>query len=212
MKTLLFSQGSTEWNMARAGVITASEIDALITPKFEARTGEGVKTYLYRKASERIMGYSGESGGGGSFAMEQGNILEKIAIPWYEFRRNVSVTRVGFCVSDDSKIGCSPDGLVGDLLGLEIKCPTPPTHCKYLIEQRVPPEYLPQVHMSMFVTGRPEWEFVSYSPFLPALVVRVLRDEGIQKAIGETLAKFIPMLDEAENRIRQMMPKQSRDN
>ena len=211
MKTLACKQGSTEWALARAGVVTASEVDALVTPRFEPRTGEGVKTYLYRKAAERIMGPPVEGPGGGTYAMDQGNVLEKIAIPWYEFRYGVTVNRVGFCLSDDGKTGCSPDGLVGDLRGLEIKCPTPPTHCRYLLEQRVPPEYLPQIHMSMLVTGRTEWTFVSYSPYLPALVVTLLRDDAIQTVLRETLSKFTAQVDEAETRIRAMMPKGGRD-
>lgn len=210
MKTLNCKQGSTEWHLARAGVVTASEVDSLVTPKFEPRTGEGVKTYLYRKACERIMGPPVEGPGGGTFAMDQGNVLEKIAIPWYEFRYNVAVDRVGLCLSDDGKVGCSPDGLIGDLQGLEIKCPTPPTHCQYLLEQRVPPDYLPQVHMCMFVTGRTEWTFVSYSPYLPPLVVTVLRDEAIQTVLRDTLAKFTAQVDASEKQIRAMMPKGER--
>ena|SRR6478736_4110217 len=209
MKILTCKQGSTEWSLARAGVITASEADSLFTPLFKPKEGEGVKTYLYRKAAERIMGPSVESGG--SFAMEQGNILEKLARPWYEFRFGVTVEQVGFCLSDDGKIGCSPDGLIGDLCGLEIKCPTPPTHCRYLLEQRVPPDYMAQVHFSMYVTGRPSWTFVSYSPYLPPLVVTTFRNDAIQEVIRDTLAKFIPQLDEAETKIRAMMPKAGRD-
>lgn len=209
MKTLNCKQASTEWTLARAGVVTASEADALFTSKMEPRTGEGVNSYLYRKACERIMGPPVETGG--SMPMEQGNVIEKIARPWYEFRYGVTVETVGFCTTDDGKVGCSPDGLIGELCGLEIKCPTPPTHCRYLLEQRVPLDYIPQVHLSMFVTGRPEWVFVSYSPFLPALVVHVLRDDAIQNTIRETLAKFVPQIDEAEAKIRAMMPKGSRD-
>jgi hypothetical protein len=209
MKILTCKQGSTEWALARAGVVSASEADALFTPLFKPREGEGVKSYLYRKAAERIMGPSVDQGG--TFAMEQGSVLEKLALPWYEFKYGVTVDRVGFCVSDDGKVGCSPDGLIGEQCGMEIKCPTAPVHCRYLLEQRVPLDYLPQVHFSMYVTGRPEWVFVSYSPYLPPLVVHVLRDEVIQNVIRETLAKFIPQLDDAENRIRGIMPQARRD-
>lgn len=209
MKILNCKQGSTEWALARAGVVTASEVDALVTPLFEPRKGEGVKTYLYRKAAERVMGQPVDSGG--TFAMDQGNVVEKIARPWYAFKYNVEVETVGFCLSDDGKTGCSPDGLIGKDSGLEIKCPQPPTHCKYLLEQRVPPDYLAQLHMSMYVTGRPMWVFVSYSPYLPPLVVHVLRDDAIQAKLRDALAAFIPQLDEAETRIRGMMPKGGRE-
>ena len=47
MKTHNCQQGSTEWFQARRGVISASEIDALVTPLWKVRTGEGVQTYLH---------------------------------------------------------------------------------------------------------------------------------------------------------------------
>lgn len=209
MKILNLRQGSTEWMLARAGVCTASEADSLFTPKMEPRTGEGVKTYLYQKAAERVMGYIGETGG--TFAMDQGSVLEKVALPWFEFRFGVTLQKVGFCISDDSKIGCSPDALIGESGGLEIKCPTAPMHCRYLLEQRVPPAYLAQLHFSMFVTGRPGWTFCSYSPHMPPLVVNLIRDDTIQKTIGETVAKFTAEVDAAEKRIRALMPQGGRD-
>src|SRR5882757_11245793 len=124
MKTLTCKQGSSEWAAARLGVVTASEIDALVSPTWKIRTGQGVDTYLYRKLAEKVMGYAGD--GGGTFAMDQGNIIEKIAIPYYAFTYNVDVKTVGFCLSDDGRIGCSPDGLIGDFSGIEIKSPQPP--------------------------------------------------------------------------------------
>lgn len=210
MKLLNMKQGSTEWSLVRAGCVTASEADSLFTPKMEPRTGEGVKTYLYKKACERIMGPPVE--GPGSFHMDQGNVLEKLARPWYSFRFGVDIQQVGFCLSDDGKTGCSPDGLIGELCGLEIKCPTPPMHCRYLLENRVPPDYVAQVHFSMFVTGRPEWVFCSYSPYLPQLVIHVVQTQAATDAIGRMLATVTAQIDEYENRIRAMMPKeQGRD-
>ena len=208
MKILFCEQGSGEWVSARAGLVTASEVDALVTSKFEARTGEGPKTYLYKKLCERVIGFSGSSGG--TFSMEQGKIGESMGIPWYEFEHNVNVKRVGFCVSDDGKIGCSPDGLVGEDGGVELKCPAPEKHMAYLLDQKTPNEYLPQVHMSMYVTGRKWWDFVSYNPHLPKLVVRVVRDEAICAALDKVLKDFVAKLDDAEKRLRGMMESKMR--
>lgn len=196
MKIIDCAQRSTEWSQARLGVVTASEVDALVTPLWKARSGEGVETYLYRKLSEKLLGWSpADLSGGGSWAMEQGNVVETIARPWYAFEYNCDVQTPGFILSDDGRIGCSPDGLVGKDCGLEIKAPQPPTHLKYLIANEVPKDYLAQVHFSMLVTGFPRWMFVSYSRQFPPLVIEVKRDEAIQAVLRAALAKFFDAFD-----------------
>lgn len=189
----MMEQGSTAWTQARLGVVTASEIDALISPTWKVRTGEGVETYLVKKLCEKALGWSPEVPA--SFAMDQGSLVEKIALPWYGFTYDCEPKRVGFCVSDDGRIGCSPDALLGDDDGLEIKVPLPPTHLKYLLKNEVPPDYLPQVHFSMYVTGRPQWTFLSYSRHFPSLVVKVKRDPEIQAQIKAALDAFFLKFD-----------------
>lgn len=193
MKILTCKQHSTEWSQARLGVVTASEADALLTPAFKARTGEGVETYLHRKICEKFLGWSSDSGG--TWAMDQGNIIEQIAIPWFAFTFDAEPQRVGFCLSDDGRVGCSPDALLGDDNGLEIKSPQPPTHLKHLLKNEVPPEYRVQVQFSMFVTGRPRWTFASFSRQLPSLVVHVERDEAVQNQIAEAVSAFYQRFD-----------------
>lgn len=200
MKTIECEQNSSAWLQARCGVVTASEFDHIISPEWKARTGQGVESYLHKKAAERIMGYVAQSFSGG--AMEQGSIMESRALPWYEFANNLQIDRVGFCTTDDGKIGCSPDGLIGALSGIECKCPEAHTHVKYLLGGCVPKEYLAQVHGAMYVTGRKEWVFMSYSPFFPPLIIHVLRDEAIQKALHDALTAFVTQLDAAEVRLR----------
>ena len=82
MKIVDCIQGSEKWLLARAGIPTASEWDALITPEGKPRTGQGRETYLMQKVAEKVMGYPAQSYGGG--AMEQGSILEGEALPWLE--------------------------------------------------------------------------------------------------------------------------------
>jgi hypothetical protein len=193
MKTLMMEQGSTEWQQARLGVVTASEIDALVSPTWKIRTGEGVETYLHKKLCEKALNWTADFGS--TFAMDQGSLVEKIALPWYGFTYDCEPKRVGLCLSDDGRIGCSPDALLGDDDGLEIKVPLPPTHLKYLLKNEVPPEYLPQVHFSMYVTGRPKWTFLSYSRQFPSLVVHVKRDPIIEDTIRNALAAFFERFD-----------------
>lgn len=199
MKILDVKQGSEEWFKARAGVVTASEFDNLISPEWKARVGQGRDAYLYRKLAERCMGIPLEQGG--SWSTDQGKILEKEALPWVAFTRDANIERVGFITSDDGRIGCSPDGLIGDDGGIEAKCPNPDTHLKYLLSGEVPKEYRAQVYGSMYVTGRAWWYFLSYSRHFPPLLLKVERDEEIMDKIGYAIDWFLEDFSAAFNRI-----------
>ena len=202
MKIIPVEQNSLDWLTARAGIPTASELDRLLTPKFEIRTGEMPKTYLAQKVAEAWL--RGPLPGYQTLDMEFGKILEEEAIPWYEFAFSETIQRVGLVTTDDGRVGCSPDGLIGEDGGIEIKCPEPHTHVNYLLAGEVPPQYLTQVHGSMFVTGRPWWKFVSYRRRFPPLVKLVERDDKIQATIKEALFGFLEKFDAAMKRMESM--------
>lgn len=168
-------------------------MDSLITPLWKQRTGEGVETYLFRKLAEKLVGYIPDFGG--TQAMDLGSMAEKVALPWYNAMFDASARQVGFCLSDDGRIGCSPDALIGNDSGLECKFPTPPLHLKYLTEGVVPDKYLPQVHFSMLVTGRPRWTFMSFSTQFDPLVIEVKRDEAIQAQLRQVTTAFFAKFD-----------------
>ena len=56
MKIHNVQQGSVDWSILRAGKVTASELDALVSPLGKVRTGEGPKTYLHKKVAEAWLG------------------------------------------------------------------------------------------------------------------------------------------------------------
>ncbi len=194
MKVHDCEQGSLEWAMLRAGIPTASELDALITSKFKVKTGQGPETYLAAKVAEAWQG--GPLPRFQGFDMEQGAIQESEARAWLEFTYDEAVKRVGFITTDDGSAGCSPDGLLirG---GLELKCPAAHTHTRYLLDGVLPEEYEHQVHGCMYVTGFSQWKFVSYRRNFPNLVLTVERDEAKMAVIGEALAKFKEAFDAA---------------
>ncbi len=203
MKIIDVKQNTDEWLRARAGIPTASEFDNLITPEWKNRTGGMPETYLYRKLCEKVMGMPLQSGGAaaGSFHTDQGSIMENEALPWFMFEHDMQVDRVGFVTTDDGRVGCSPDGLIGEDGGIEAKCPAPDTHLKYLLHGEVPKQYLAQVHGSMFVTGRAWWYFLSYSRQFPPFVLKVQRDEKIVAALKDTLGRFFEVFDDAYDQI-----------
>lgn len=196
------TQGSEAWHLLRLGRPTASEFGNLITPTGKLRDGEMPETYLFEKLAEHITGKPLD--GGSSFQMEQGSLLETEAAPFFTLVTGLEVKRMGFCTTDDMRIGCSPDGLIGPNGGLELKCPAAQTHLKYLLRGVVPPQYIPQVQGSMFVTERPWWYFMSYHRAFPPLIVKVERDEAVQKVLREALSVFLAKMDAGLARIAAM--------
>jgi hypothetical protein len=191
-----YGQGSEAWLWARAGIPTASEWDALVSPvKLEIRTGETPRTYLAQKVAERWYGPLPQPP---VFAMEQGNIIEERARPWIEFQYGRPAEQVGFITDDAGRFGCSPDGwFEHECAGLEIKCPQIVTHTKYLLAGKLPDDYRLQVQGSMLVTGAPWWTFLSYHNAMPKLVLKIDRDEKTISVLREALDQFLDKLDAA---------------
>lgn len=188
-------QNTTEWRQLRAGVVTASEFHEIMTPLFKPKKTDGVKSYLAMKVAEKWLG--GPLPNDTTFAMDQGKLLEERAIPYVTLQTGLEVERVGFVTTDDGLVGCSPDGLIGDGSGLEVKCPEAKAHVRNLIEGKLPKQYAPQVYGSMYVTGRAEWMFLSYRPGFPQMLLTVKRDEVIMQKIERALVPFLVQLDGA---------------
>jgi hypothetical protein len=198
-------QGSVEWLKARLGVVTASELDNLVTPEFKLRTGETPKSYLAKKVAEKLTGDYMD--GLSTFDMEQGTILEEEARPWLALELDQGIEKVGLITRKEGRCGCSPDGIIWKdqgHVGVEIKCPKASTHAKYLLAGELPKEYAAQVHGSMYVTGFAKWFFVSYHRKMPKLVLLVERDEAIQERIHEAVTKFIAEMDVALEKIQKI--------
>jgi hypothetical protein len=196
-------QGDAEWLACRVGKVTASEMHNLVTPKFAIKKGDGPTTYLYKKLAEAYRGCP--LPGFSAWSTEQGEELEDEARKWFAFEYGDTerIQRVGFIEHDDGRCGCSPDALLGDEGGLELKCPEPTNHVRYLLDGVLPDDYAAQVHMSMYVTGRPWWKFVSYRRKFPAFVLKVQRDERICAVIADALAQFYDRFDAAIQKLRQ---------
>lgn len=194
-----YEQGSEDWAIARSGIPTASEFSNLVTPEFEIRKGQMPTTYLAEKVAEAWQG--GPLLKFNTVDMDLGRLLEGEAIPWFEIAFEKKIERVGLCTTDDGRIGCSPDGLIGEDSGIEIKCPRVDTQVGYLLDGGVPKAYAAQVQGAMFVTGRPQWTFMSYCRHFPVLVLKVERDEAAQEAIAEALELFLSRFDRAMARL-----------
>lgn len=126
-------------------------------------------------------------------------MLEPRARGWYAFDRGVPVQEVGFVLRDDGQAGGSPDALVGDDGGLEIKCPAIHTHIGYMLApEKLVAEYRHQIQGNLYLTGRDWWDVLSWHPDLPEVVERILPDREYHKALHEALAVFNAELERAK--------------
>jgi hypothetical protein len=191
MRVSNFEQGSQEWLQSRLGKPTASNFGKLITPI--GKPSSSADGYINELIAQRITGeipefYKSE-------AMERGNELEPHAKATYELTRDVEVVEVGLCLHDEFECGASPDGLVGDDGGLEIKCPLPHNHVAYLRAGDVPSKYIPQIQGCMWITGREWWDFMSYHPSMEDLIVRVYRDEAYIKKLADMVIRAVAQIE-----------------
>jgi len=185
-------QKTWSWFQARAGKVTGSEMGNLITDKGAIRSWASAmpNSYLHRKLAERWRGFALESFTGGR-QTDQGNLREPQARRYFAALLESDITEVGGIESDDERLWCSPDGIIGESVGLEIKCPNADTHVGWLLDGGVPEEHVLQVQFALFVSGWQEWQFLSYVHDMPHLAVAVKPDAGLFDKFTEALDDFI---------------------
>jgi hypothetical protein len=169
-------QGSPEWYKARLGMLTGSEAQPIAT------NGAGLKTLVNKLVAERLMDKTEEQIYTNVF-MEKGKELEDEARNAYELETGNTVVKVGFCKLDEY-VGCSPDGLVDDDGGTEIKNFKPSTFVDYMFTEKVDTSYEWQCQFNMFVTDRKWWDYVVYNPnFKKSLIIKRINrdDQAIEK-------------------------------
>ena len=180
-------QGTEEWFAARLGKPSASMFSKLITTT--GKPSSSADGYINQLMAERITGHS------------EAHFSNAHTRDMYEFISSNEVLEVGFILDDSLDFGCSPDGLVGTDGGLEIKCPAANTQVAYLRDPTVGvKKYWQQIQGCMMVTGREWWDFMTYHPEMPHVLVRVERDE-------EYIAKLAAELTKAVNVIKTELEK-----
>ena len=194
MRIIECEQRSPEWFEIRRGIPTASSFNKIVTSTGEPSKQR--KDYLYTLAAERISGVVEETFV--SLKMQKGIDREEEARLVYAMHREALVKKVGFCLSNNGRWGCSPDGLVDDSGGhgmIEIKCRMGKTAIEHLLANELPTGCVQQIQGGMFVTGT-EWsDYVSYYPGLPLLIVRVTPDPFFMEKLKAELITFCDELD-----------------
>jgi putative phage-type endonuclease len=139
--------------------------------------------------------------------MAWGSEFEPIARYAYEIATGEMVDTVGFVLHPTMDFaGASPDGLVGEDGGLELKCPKTTTHIKWMTNGGVPEEHQAQCLWNMACAERQWWDFMSFDPRLPdglrIFIARMERDEASIKLIEEEVARFNDEVEAACSALR----------
>lgn len=184
------AQGSQEWFDQRRGIVTASVVGRLVTPKTikpaDNPESRGLAMLL---AAERITGWTDPTFT--SDDMWRGIEDEPKARAKYA-EHYAPVTEAGFMVEDrwGFQIGYSPDGLVGADGLIEIKSRQSKTQLATILADQVPTENMAQLQCGLLVSGR-EWiDYVSYCGGMPLYVHRVHPIEAWREAILNAVSAF----------------------
>lgn len=195
-------QGSDEWLTARCGLLTASTVGRLITPTLKVADNETARGLTETIVAERISGivdYVHPTAD-----MQRGTMDEPYARNLYA-EQYTPVTELGFAIRtfpNGNKLGASPDGLIGDDGGLEIKSRRPKAQLKTFLTGAVPAENMAQIQASMLVLGRDWWDYCSYAGGWPLYVTRIHANPDWFAAIEAALNQFEERATEIETTYR----------
>lgn len=200
-------QRSPEWHAARLGSLGASCLHEVV-----ARTKTGFAASRANRMAalilERLTGNPEDPWNGKPLplAVQHGIDMEPEARAYYAFTRDADVKEIGL-IKHPAINGthASPDGLIGEDGGLEIKCPQPGEHLRTLMERTIADKYIVQMQWAMACSGRAWWDYCSYSRAFPehlrSFIQRVPRDEA---RIRELEAAVIAFLGELEQTLAKL--------
>ncbi len=189
-------QNTDEWRRLRAGIPTASAFDKIISPL--GKRSKQADEYANLLLAENIIGEPISTWQGNSYT-ERGKELEADAVACYELVTGVKTKAGGFITRNG--MGCSADRLVGDDGLLEIKCPAAHTHLRYMLNNVMESDYIPQVQGQQYVANRQWCDRMSYHPDMEPVIIRVKRDEEYLLKMSEYMDDFFKLLETKKARL-----------
>ncbi len=181
-----YEQRSQEWKEARIGKLTASQAKRIMG------SDAVKKTLALELAAEMMTGRVYESSGGA--ASRRGIAMEAEALEAFAFGIVDKISSLpGLQVHAGlPRAACSPDGFIGELAMVQIKCPADQKH--HIRNAINPdPDYVMQCQYELWVCARERNHLVSYHPdFPPASQVIIHRVD----ADMELWPKFHTAVDE----------------
>lgn len=205
-----YPQMSPAWWALRCGRPSSSEAKKIITAK-DAMPSASQKKYaeeLVTDLQNQCPAYFTAKERPINRHTAYGRDMEEEACDWFaqsEYCEEFEVRKVGFITTDDGRFGASPDRMLVSkktglwVGGMEAKNYGILKHAKYKFKRILPLEAKAQVHHCLAVTSLPFWYWVSYSPDLDCLVVKVFPDE-FTEALKVQLEAFWLLLEEVKRK------------
>lgn len=194
-------QKSEEWFEAKKGLMSASNATCI------GANGAGLETYC-KKLSREILGISSVNNYSNA-DMDRGNSLEPVAFQTYCFEFGVNAIEVGGITNSEyPNVWISPDGLIGKNGGLEIKARNEEKHFD-LISGGTKEIPFNQIQMSLLISGRKWWDFVSYNPDHkqnPIFIKRIYPDEKYHHKLKIGFAKGRILIDKYIKQYKEYKP------
>lgn len=193
-------QGSEEWFLERLGLATASHFQDIIGKTKSGQYTAERANYRAQLVAERLTGRTPERFTTG--AMSWGTDTEDLAAMAYALVTGNGVTKAGFKRHEFMAAGASPDRLVGEDGGVEIKCLNTANHIEILKTQEMPAKHTAQVQGNLWIFNRAWWDFVSFDPDMPEnaqiFIQRVLRDDDYINNLKVEVSMFLDEVGEYE--------------
>ncbi len=184
-------QQSDEWYALRLGMLTASNLGAVMANSDERKMRQKL---LYQLAGERLSGTPAETYS--NTYMERGRRMEAKARAQYEFIRGVELQPIGFVrrqLAPNRFVGCSPDSFIpAEKRGLEIKTMSPHLMVALIdAGSKFPTEHRAQCHGTLWVTG---WDAIDLSVYYDGMPTSprwtIERSEPYIREIAERAEEF----------------------
>jgi exodeoxyribonuclease (lambda-induced) len=192
------AQGGGAWLNARCGKITASRMGDILAVRKDGKEAAARVHYRNQIISERITGVLTEHYVNG--AMQDGLDREPVARALYEVETNQFVDRIGMVLHPEWDFAsASPDGLIDHDGMVQIKCPTLPTHERWVEEDVVPEKYIPQMVWEMVCAKRKWSDFCSWHPEseTPLFIKRLHWSEPQATSLSLAVYSFNQEIEEA---------------
>lgn len=188
-------QGSEEWRAARCGLLTASEMERIITPaKLQHANNKDSRGHLYELLAQRITQYVEPSYISDDMLRGKDDEIDARVLYAKHFG---SVEPMGFVTNDKwgFTLGYSPDWLIGNDGQAEVKGRRQKYGIETIIANEMPAEFMIQVQTGLLVSERKWCDFLSFCGGLHMLVLRVYPDAKVHEAIIDAADQFHDKLE-----------------
>ncbi len=171
-------QGTKAWFDIRDGKLTSTTLKKVL--KLTNKRDKKWHSAAFHLLAETYLDMEDEFQLPSSQIMARGHTLEPIARECYEEHTWIMIEEVWF-IEKNSYLWLSPDGIVNTntrkkpkyTRAVEIKCPLGPNFMKYMIQNKIPDEYMWQVlNYFLVMDDLTTLDFVIYHPWADGVVIK----------------------------------------